>query len=486
MSLSGAYEQFFLRLTDLETAWDKLDEIEMTQKARRIVPADVETEEALANIFISYSHTDDQSFLEEQKGWVTTFRQALETRLFQLLGARVNIWTDDSKLTGNEMFAETIEDQIVKSDIFIPILSPGYLRSKFAEAELRQFYRAADMTGGTAVGNMSRVFKVNKTPVVPGAEPPELRDQLGYNFYEIDEASGRAREFTHFLGAGSDFKFWNRIDDLAFDIKRVIEELKQPLLGVLPSIALARPSVYLAETTSDVSYERDNIKRDLQQYDYKVFPDRVLPVEAASFNAAVKEQLSRCSLSIHLLGALYGVIPEGEERSIIQIQEQLAAERAEADPSFSHIIWMAPQTSPTDPRHKHFIQSLQVNLSAGTEFLQTSFEDLKTRILEKLSRVKQPLTMTAAHDLIRVYLIFVSSDASAVLPIEQYFFDRGFEVISSLAEGEGAQAVQYHRENLLNCDAVFIYYGTGNQQWLRSQLWDLQKVKGWAAPNQCA
>ena len=39
------------------------------------------------DIFISYSHVDNRSLTEGQKGWIDSFHQALEVRLSQVLGS---------------------------------------------------------------------------------------------------------------------------------------------------------------------------------------------------------------------------------------------------------------------------------------------------------------------------------------------------------------------------------------------------------------
>jgi hypothetical protein len=486
LSLSGAYEKFFKRLTERETAWDTSEEAEPTaDKVPVVMPVTAPAERVEAGIYtgiyISYAHEDDITLMEEQSGWITTFHLALSTRLGQFLGKDVRIWRDETP-GGEDYLNSYLITKIHEAAVFIPIVSPRYLNSETCMKELIEFVRAKGHEGLT-LGNSSRIFKVIKTIVEREKQPLELRQLLGYEFYEMEPDRGRAREFAHNLGPGSDSKFWNKIDDLAWDIKQVIEKQEAVPPEASSSVPFEKPGVYLADVTSDLAAERDNIKRELQHYGYKVLPDRELPLEGAALEVAVREHLARCALSIHLVGSRYGLIPEGPgRRSVVQIQEELAAERATVDPAFSRLIWMPPGISPAEEIQQKFIQSLQNNIGAGAELLQRTLEEFKTRILEKLSRIQPTKLMSqSGDDLTRVYvyLIYDSRDMAAVAPIEEYLFDRGYEIISSLGEGEGAQSAKYHRENLLNCDAVLIYYGNGNQLWLRSRLWDLQKVKGW-------
>ena len=45
-------------------------------------------------------------------------------------------------------------------------------------------------------------------------------------------------------------------------------------------------------------------------------------------------------------------------------------------------------------------------------------------------------------------------------------------------EGDEAQVRLDHEENLRICDAVLVYYGRGNELWLRRKLRELQKSAG--------
>jgi cellulose biosynthesis protein BcsQ len=479
LSLSGAYEEFFQRLTELDTAWDSFAEAGIKEELLPIAPPIIKSSKRTElEIYISYAHIDNRPLMEEQNGWISTFHQALEVRLSQLLGEEVEIWRD-SKLQGGDFFNAVITNRIEQANVFIPIVTPRYLKSESCIRELEQFLTRSDHQGqDLTIGNLSRIFKVVKTPIPTESQPPGLQSLLGYQFYEFDKGD-RVREFSNNLGSGQDVKFWARIDDLASDIVRLIRASQSISQKPAPDVVFDTPAIYLAETTSDLVLDRDNIKRELQGYGYKVLPDRELPIQdGAAFKAAVTDQLARSSLSVHLIGNKYGLIPENESRSIAMIQEELAAERASSDSAFTRLIWI-PVELADDERQRSYIEGLQNDLIAGAEILQTPLEELKTRILEKLKQAPPPLARDVGRDLISVYLVYDKLDADAIGPIYEFLFAQGYEIIASLGEGENAQSAQYHRENLLNCDAVLIFYGKGSALWLRSRLWDLRKVKGW-------
>jgi hypothetical protein len=188
-------------------------------------------------------------------------------------------------------------------------------------------------------------------------------------------------------------------------------------------------------------------------------------------------------LSVHLIGESYGAIPDGEEeRSVIRWQSEIAAAQTQKDPKFVRLIWMPPGLPAKPGRHAKLLEDLRTNLSAGSELLETPIEDLKTRILEKLAPATAPAPVAASSgetDVTRVYLIHDNRDTDDVRPVDDFLYNEGFEVIRSINEGDQSQIAQYHRDNLCTCDAALIYYGNGNEFWLRSKFWDLQKAPGW-------
>jgi hypothetical protein len=67
----------------------------------------------------------------------------------------------------------------------------------------------------------------------------------------------------------------------------------------------------------------------LQQRGYVVLPERSLPPYYPDFEQVVRENLEGCKLSIHLIGARYGMVPEGAERSLVVLQNELAIQHSQ-------------------------------------------------------------------------------------------------------------------------------------------------------------
>ncbi|HEY3102919.1 MAG TPA: hypothetical protein VGJ69_04970, partial [Pyrinomonadaceae bacterium] len=118
--------------------------------------------------------------------------------------------------------------------------------------------------------------------------------------------------------------------------------------------------------------------------------------------------------------------------------------------------------------------------------LQTSIEELKTYIQDKLRPKAKSATSNGngngkPHDEgpLRVYLICDKQDYDAIGLLSDHLFDQGFEVTLPLFEGDEAEVREDHKESLLLCDAVVIFYGNSSEGWLRTKLRDLQKIPGY-------
>lgn len=428
------------------------------------------------DIFISYAHIDNQPLSEGQVGWISEFHKFLEIRLTQLRGEKVRILRD-SKSQGNDYIDDKVVEQFPTIALLVSVLSPRYVKSTFCIQELEEFCNGAKQTGGIRVaGNKSRIFKIIKTPVPPEQQPQELQTLLSYEFYEIDQA-GRPREFNKIFGSDREQKYWAKLEDLAYDIFQLLEVFGQKQVEeVNQSVEpLKGTAIYLAESTFDLNEVRDKVRRELQQRGYVVLPSQPLPYNP-KFPEVVRQNLEDCKLSIHLVGERYGTIPEGLEKSMVELQYSLALKHKQHNSEFSYLIWIPNGLKASEPRQLEFIQCLQDE----PELLQTTVEDLKTIIQDKLNPPQESSEPRVIEDgVIQIYLICDRRDFDKIEPIEEYFWSQNWEVIPSMFEGNEAQVRQYHQESLRDCDAVLIYYGEGNELWLRTKLRELQKVAGY-------
>jgi hypothetical protein len=432
--------------------------------------------------FISYAHLDNVELIEGAKGWVTNLHRALEVRVGQLLGKQPQIWRDP-KLKGNDVFADALIDQLRRVAVLVPVVSPRYVKSEWTRKELAEFWKAAEEQGGVCFRDMARIFKVMKTPVRLEMHPPELQSVLGYEFFKVDPDTGRVHELDEIFGPEAQRDFWMKLDDLAHDICCLLEVLEGPQVAA-PEVRIEKEAVFLT-STSDLTEQCEAIKRDLQQHGYAVLPTQALPLVASDLKAALREELARCRMSIHLIGKNYSVVPEGSTESFLEIQNELAIERGEKG-AFSRLLWIPPGLQVEDERQRKVIEQLRMDprIHDGSDLLETFLEDLRTVIQDRLKQAQkpppEPSGASAAPDsLIQLYLIYDQRDAELASPWANFLFEGGFEVIHPVFEGDEAEVREYHDENLRTCDGILIIYGAASECWLRRKLRELQKSPGY-------
>lgn len=173
-----------------------------------------------ADVLISAAPLDNVQVIEGRNGWVQNLVRALEVRIAQLTGARTVIWWDPLLLHPDEL-----TNRMKRVAVFVPVLSPRYLTSEKALKQLSEFSKTLEEQAGEPV-DRARIFKVIKMPVPLEKQPQELQGLLGYEFFMVDRATGRVREFEQAFGPEAERDFWLALDDLARDISGVLGDLR--------------------------------------------------------------------------------------------------------------------------------------------------------------------------------------------------------------------------------------------------------------------
>lgn len=461
------------------------------------------------DIFISYGHLDDEDPGGDVKGWVDLLVERLPRLVSNNLGYVPNVWRDERSLHGNDLLTAAISEGVTTSLLLIPIVSPRYVQSDWCRRELEAFCQSEAPPGAPAF--RSRIFKVIKTPLLfhlAKKEPEPLRELIGYSFYEME--GDMPVEFGPEVTPTKDPRYWTALRRLAWDVSNMLVALKHakeattgPLVMPTPQATVPAAAtngtpkkfVYLAETTSDLTSERDLVRDELRQRGYGVLPEEKLPAaELEEIQNVVKQTLDRCAMSVHLIGKRYGSTPEDNPRSLVCIQEDMAAQHGAKHENFLRLLWMpqglmSPPLEITDERQKEFVTTVQNRIDSNAELLQTSIEDLKTRIVEKLSPpAKQAAAapQTSRSKLKQVYLICENRDRSFIRPIKEYLFKQNIEVITWLDGETGRTLMDYHHKNLRECDAALVYFGNGDEPWVRKNLEDLEKAYGYGREHDWA
>ena len=432
------------------------------------------------DIFISYSHIDNQPLVDMSGGWVDVFHEHLQNFVDVHVGRRTAVWRD-RRLTGADVLSDEIEQQLRHSAVLVSILSPGYLQSEWCNRELVSFVEAAQEHSNLRIGNLQRVVKVLRLPIERSALTRILDDVLGTQFYRIDPISGRARDLLLDPSADALRIFRARVDDVAQDLSRVLAALTA---SGEASAAKAPPAsadtVFLAWTTGDVTEERERLRRELEARNYRVVPSGPPPLDVAQLRVRVLDALRDATVAIHMIGQHYGYVPEGDERSVIELQCDAGVYR-ESNSAAARILWIAPDARVRDRRLDDLIADLHADGSSGAHIdvlKHQTVETLKALVLDRLASRAVRSARPARSGPPGVYVMCDQLDRHEVAPIEDFLFEQSFEVRLPLFEGDAEQIRGEHYETLKECDGVLIFWGKAKEGWLRSMLRDLNKVFG--------
>jgi len=429
-------------------------------------------------IFISYSHIDNEPFGDPRGGWVDIFHEQLQNFVNVHVGRRTKVWRD-KRLSGAEVFSDEIELQLRRSALLVSIISPGYIRSEWCNRELVAFTRAAQDRGDLRVGNLQRVVKVLRLPVERIQLPPLLDDVLGEQFYREDRASGRIRDLLLDSSADALQVFRAKVDDVAQDVSRLLNAMANSSSGGVAAAADG-DTVFLAWTTGDLSEQREQLRREFEARHYRVVPTGAPPLDAVGARERIATALRDAKVAIHLVGAQYGFIPEGDERSIVELQSDGALYQASASRA-ARIVWLAPIAAPRDPRLSALIERLQQSTTPGgtLDVLDNqTLDGLKALVLDRLNPAPKAVPVSGPAASTLVYLVCDQLDLPAVAPIQDFLFGQSLEVRLPLFEGDADQIREEHVETLKECNGVLIFWGRAKEGWLRTMLRDLNKVFG--------
>jgi hypothetical protein len=424
------------------------------------------------DVVLVFADADNETKGKKTTGWVSDFKRFLELMLMQVLGEK-------PKILLKSEFDTITAPNFTNVGVVAAILSKDFIQSGRCLDNIEGFYKAIESSPRKA----NRVFKVFKSPLTVQEQPPRLREMIGYEMYQIDSETGDTKEYTDYFSLEAERQYWMKMVDLAYDIFDSLMQVRA--LDKSPEVRniYKRKNIYLAETGHDLSVQRNIIKRELIRHGYVVMPQQTLPGTLGELEKTVKKELEDCSLSIHLIGSAYGEIPQGADRSVVDIQNKLAAERSaqakQSSAEFSRLIWIAPTLANASDKQKAFIDTLKRDVEAqeGAEILQTPLEDFKNIMREELveSLERKVNTDEAGKS---VYLVHDRIDQQEVKALADVIEKSGYTVLMPEFEGELLELRKKHIDNLRTFDTAIIYKGKVNEQWVRMKVLDLLKAPG--------
>ncbi len=409
-------------------------------------------------IRVSSCYSEDQPD-ETMSVWFDGFQKALGYLLERILRSEVKI-SNTSEGIGED------------DDVFILVISSFATTSKKCREEWQMIEKHVH-------DKNSRAFRVFPEPVKALELPVGLEQSPVYKFYQLDK---NLIPETSMPGKG--FDFWLKILDVAYDI--LFKCCPDRLQSLKPG-AREHNIVYLAETVPWQEHNRDVLRRELVLNGYQVLPEKKLPIGYQALKKEVLANLEKAFLSIHVIGNEYGEHVEGSEQSLVELQNRFAAQLIQkgdykASPLF-RLIWLPYHLNITDEEQYKFVEQVKRDALAlaGAEIIQSPIEEMKNIIQYKIENFSHfyQTRKKETSSVPLVYLICDKNDLALGHSIENILKEKGFRVIIPEFNEQNVNIVSKHRQNLVSCDSVLIFYGNENDQWFRSKMKDLLKSPGY-------
>jgi hypothetical protein len=439
-------------------------------------------------IFVSYAHIDNARFRQDQDGWVDYFHSALEVELKQSIGEGFKFWRDKRDLCPNDFFDNRILAAVERSELFVAVLSPVYLKREYCLKELGHFFSPRDGCDPDTVA--ARIVKVLRRPLQRGeiddSLPDPLKGRVGFKFFEHDRETDSEIHYWDGFGAIVRPQYWDVLRQVARAITRHLSQ--EPPKAVRCTAGADGPVVYLAEPSADLIDAHRMVRGELQAVlDARIEPGDQLPNLADEAIATIDAALGKAQFSIHLLGNTAGYVPDGDQsKAIVELQLERAALRAAGDPSFRRLIWAAPGLKPTQERQNELVSRLGRGdgLLETDEFISETLEHFKNFALESLRRTKAGAKagMRSAGKPV-LYLVCRREEEEEALRAREFFFERGIEVWLPDFEICEDERDSICAEYALRADAVLVHYATGSEGWVRQAL---LKMSDWRALGRAA
>ena len=424
-------------------------------------------------VFISYAHVDNVPLNPTQEGWITRFHNTLKAALTMQLGRPAHIWRD-SKLEGNDIFADEIVQQFPKTGLLISVLTPRYVQSEWCTREVNEFYKCAQTTGGVRVDNKTRIIKVIKMPVKDESPLPDvMKEALGYPFFTYEQE--KPVELNPAFGAQYGEKLDLKIYLLAQDVAELIGKMEASAsAAAVPESSVQKPGIFLADCSADLSEAREAVMGDLRSAGYPIYPQTKLPVETeASFLGELAANLASCKLTVHIFGSSYGIVPDGpSEMSVPALTNALAIEYSRKF-GLRRVIWAPSGITPTSSRQQQFFQTMLRDPEAqfGAELITGNLEDLKAAVHNELRKIEAPpppppaVASASEQGAKRVHLLFNAQDKMLTVPLFTSLKAKGMQPSIPIFTGDAATVRKLNDDLLAVCDVAIIFYGSGDEAW---------------------
>jgi hypothetical protein len=455
------------------------------------------------DVFISYAHFDNEPDTQDVR-WVSRFQTDLKKALRQWLGVEPEVFFDSRDLHAHHEI-DGLMAEVSASAVFVPILSPSYVKREWTIRELEAFEATQS--------NRNRIVTVELLPVKEYEIPSRFLRLKRTQFWWSDENEEDVP--LKLTPKSNSDKYDRRLQTLAHQMEELLRAIQAERTGgaraAPPPAAAPRPSspapdpaqhsaqhqapaaltnfdaspyagktVLLAQVTNDLYDEREQVFAYLRQYGVEVLPEGDYLQGGAEFANAVKADLERAELFVQLLGPYRSNRPpdlkddSGEPTSYAQFQYSAAKRRGTPV-----LQWRRPDLDVSAISHG------DKPLLEGPDVLAMGLQEFNKEILKTFERAAAAAVAAAAaaarKDAPASEFLFINADSSDKGLTEQLLkaFDQNPNLMAAgpLYEGSADDITKDLDANLVDCETLLLVYGNAAAPWVRAQLRRLSKLE---------
>ena len=356
-----------------------------------------------------------------------------------------------------------------KSTVFLPVLHPTFEDDADYQNELEAISKKGNLKPGH---NPGTVFKLSLAPLKKALNPECLEELISYDFFEKNRYNRKIKSLSFKEGQFST-TLYGKLLDLAYDISESLKSVESK------TESGEEEYIYVGLTTFDQQQARDEIRRELLHYGYKVLPSAKMPMTGEEFEKNLKEYLARSSIVIQLMGSQYGDILKGTKYSMPDFQNKVIHDFQSNQPenSLKRFIWIPQNNKISDQRQALYLKRIRRDeADKNTEIIESPLETFKTVLGSRIENANLDSELEL-DNISKVFLLTEEEPSSYIEDLYSALSLSGLKV-STLNYEEQTGIYARYLHSLRSAEAVIIAQQSENHYWLNSKLRDLIKSPG--------
>ncbi len=412
------------------------------------------------------------------KSWLKELKDKLIPKIEVLLERELNILDIQTKNTLDRFDSDYCE-KLKNTLAIISVVSYKSVRSDKFMLELEGVSQILNSENANC-----KLFPVLRQPVPAELIPLVIGSSDQFLFYKKEEESNTILEISPSNFNNTDREYDELLETLASEIAKFLDKdsIQTNSNWLVDKGIDNKLTVYLAEVAEDQQVARESLRRDLLKQGFTVLPKTSIVQRMPACQMEIQRALKQSDLAIHLLGGIYGVVPEGSARSLAEIQNDISEEFS-VDNELIKIIWIPNDVKLTDERQKMLVEDLKVSIKAdNTVLINGEFSDLLSILPSKIEDAKKLLNSKkiemneSESKPNKIYLITDVGDSENVNELFKICKFEGCEVMQVDSTQDESEIRKNHTRSLQNCDAVILYFASGSANWLQSRSRDLLRA----------